>query len=582
MVDLKDEILNSEFKDRVLTILEYKEKQKDIIDGLKALLSYSENHLLLLNEEQIEKHGKELQDKKNIVVILSDIDLNDEEKIKLKVNFYERFVNIIRDNKLPIWLHVLLFSDIKNISLDSKFNLIELLSVGNALYDKGLADILRLTNIHKRLVLDYFENYVVAYVLAGSQVKGKSLESSDVDVFVVIDDTDVRRHTFEELKQKLYAIILQQAAQAKILSKSEKILHPQVYTLTEFWKSLSESNPVIITFLRDGIALYDRGMFIAWKLMLLKGIIKPSKESANQFFNFADLSIKNSIEKMNKTITDIIIEDLAVGMLSAAQAVIMDYGLLPPDPKETPEVLRNLFVSKNMLEDDYVKDLEYVWRLRKEYEHGIRKEFKYEEYLDVIKRAEKFIDRMRELKRIIDKENEIKEIESLINQYINIKNKLSLLFETSFDNLLNTKLSNIKDIILSIESRIKDYKNMQDLHYLKNEIINARNMLENIYIETINNLITKTMFALYDNRNKKEYLLSITKDKIYLVDGNNVYIYDYNGNKIGEMIKKDYIEQIYKELLSENISGINNKVINVLNRLFEDYTILKTSGSKAL
>ena len=582
MVDLKDEILNSEFKDRVLTILEYKEKQKDIIDGLKALLSYSENHLLLLNEEQIEKHGKELQDKKNIVVILSDIDLNDEEKIKLKVNFYERFVNIIRDNKLPIWLHALLFSDIKNISLDSKFNLIELLSVGNALYDKGLADILRLTNIHKRLVLDYFENYVVAYVLAGSQVKGKSLESSDVDVFVVIDDTDVRRHTFEELKQKLYAIILQQAAQAKILSKSEKILHPQVYTLTEFWKSLSESNPVIITFLRDGIALYDRGMFIAWKLMLLKGIIKPSKESANQFFNFADLSIKNSIEKMNKTITDIIIEDLAVGMLSAAQAVIMDYGLLPPDPKETPEVLRNLFVSKNMLEDDYVKDLEYVWRLRKEYEHGIRKEFKYEEYLDVIKRAEKFIDRMRELKRIIDKENEIKEIESLINQYINIKNKLSLLFETSFDNLLNTKLSNIKDIILSIESRIKDYKNMQDLHYLKNEIINARNMLENIYIETINNLITKTMFALYDNRNKKEYLLSITKDKIYLVDGNNVYIYDYNGNKIGEMIKKDYIEQIYKELLSENISGINNKVINVLNRLFEDYTILKTSGSKAL
>lgn len=33
-------------------------------------------------------------------------------------------------------------------------------------------------------------------------------------------------------------------------------------------------------------------------------------------------------------------------MVTAAQSVIMDYGILPPDPKETPEYLRKIFVEK--------------------------------------------------------------------------------------------------------------------------------------------------------------------------------------------------------------------------------------------
>ena len=71
------------------------------------------------------------------------------------------------------------------------------------LYDKGLLGAMRVTEIHKSLVLQKFEKYVVSYVLGGSLIRGEATKDSDVDVFVIINDTDVKRMPRLELKGKI-------------------------------------------------------------------------------------------------------------------------------------------------------------------------------------------------------------------------------------------------------------------------------------------------------------------------------------------------------------------------------------------
>ncbi|MDT7890585.1 MAG: hypothetical protein RQ869_00750 [Candidatus Nanopusillus sp.] len=576
MADLKDDILNSEYKDRVIGIMEFKEKKDNILSLLKELIYYSS---IMVREDLFEKYKREIEVYRHWVIILSDFDLNSEEKIKLKASFLEKYLQKIKNEKLDIWLHVLLIEDIKNIAMDSRFELLDLLAIGNAIYDKGIFEIFRLTSVHKKLIIDILQRYVVAYVLAGSQVKGRSVESSDVDVYVVIDDTDVKQHTFEELKIKLMDLIISKAMEAKILVNSNKELHPQVYTLTEFWLAMSESNPVIITFLRDGIPLYDRGMFIAWKQLLLKGIIKPSQEAANKYIIAAENALKEARNKLKNMINNLIIEDLAVAMVTSAQAVIMDYGLLPGDPKETPEMLKKLFVDRGILNMEYVNILSEVWKMRKDFEHGKVSEYKYEDLMKVFEKAEKFISEMKNIKQIIDKENEKKIIDNYILIYEELKVKFQDLFGIEYNNYVKEKMPIEHGGLENLENNIKNYKEKKydiiELEKLKELLLyhirNIRNLIENKREE----LLLRFKYSIIDKEKNKSYDLYLSKSKLYVVTENGIDVYDYNGNKIGTFNDLKYKEEMIKDISKEGLNYIDGNVIGVLNKIFKDYYISK-------
>ncbi len=576
MADLKDDILNSEYKDRVIGIMEFKEKKDNILNLLKELIYYSS---IIVREDLFEKYKREIEVYRHWVIILSDFDLNSEEKIKLKASFLEKYLQKIKNEKLDIWLHVLLIEDIKNIAMDSRFELLDLLAIGNAIYDKGIFEIFRLTSVHKKLIIDILQRYVVAYVLAGSQVKGRSVESSDIDVYVVIDDTDVKQHTFEELKIKLMDLIISKAMEAKILINSNKELHPQVYTLTEFWLAMSESNPVIITFLRDGIPLYDRGMFIAWKQLLLKGIIKPSQEAANKYIIAAENALKEARNKLKNMINNLIVEDLAVAMVTSAQAVIMDYGLLPGDPKETPEMLKKLFVDRGILSMEYVNILSEVWKMRKDFEHGKVSEYKYEDLMKVFEKAEKFISEMKNIKQIIDKENEKKIIDNYILIYEELKVKFQDLFGIEYNNYVKEKMPIEYGGLENLENNIKNYKEKKydiiELEKLKELLLyhirNIRNLIENKREE----LLLRFKYSIIDKEKNKSYDLYLSKSKLYIVTENGIDVYDYNGNKIGTFNDLKYKEEIIRDISKEGLNYIDSNVIGVLNKIFKDYYISK-------
>ena len=576
MVDLKDDILNSEYKDRVIGIMEFKEKNENINNLLKELIYYGS---IMVSDDLFEKYKREIEVYKHWIIILSDFDLSPEEKIKLKASFLEKYLQKIKNEKLDIWLDVLLIEDIKNIAMDSRFELLDLLSVGNIIYDKGIFEIFRLTSVHKKLIIDILQRYVVAYVLAGSQVKGRSVESSDVDIYVVIDDTDVKQHTFEELKIKLMDLIINKAMEAKILVNSNKELHPQVYTLTEFWLAMSESNPVIITFLRDGIPLYDRGMFISWKQLLLKGILKPSQEAANKYIIAAENALKDARNKLKNIINNLIIEDLAVAMVTSAQAVIMDSGLLPGDPKETPDMLKKLFVDRGILNIEYVNILSEVWKMRKDFEHGKVNEYKYEDLMNVFEKAEKFISEMKNIKQIIDKENEKKMMDNYILIYEELKTKFQDLFNVEYNNYVKEKMPIEYSGLENLENDIKNYKEKKydiiELEKLKESLLyhirNIRNLIENKREE----ILLRFKYSIIDKEKNKNYDLYLSKSKLYIATENEIEVYDYNGNKIGTFNDPKYGEEMIKDLSKDGLSYLDNNVIGLLNKIFKDYYISK-------
>ncbi len=166
-----------------------------------------------------------------------------EEKYKEIPKIKQSIINEINKIKTPqkIWLHIKTPVDIWEICLDSKFDLISAIAMSFPLYDTGFLGALRIAEIHKSLVLRKFERYVVSYVIGGSLVRGEAVPTSDVDVFIIINDTDVKRMPRVELKERLRSIIYQYVAEATSLAGVKNKLEPQIYLLTDFWEGVKDA-----------------------------------------------------------------------------------------------------------------------------------------------------------------------------------------------------------------------------------------------------------------------------------------------------------------------------------------------------
>ncbi len=331
-----------------------------------------------------------------------------EEKFKEISKVKSELVKEAKEMKPKLWLNIFTPVDIWNFCLDGKYDIAEAIGMSFPLYDKGILGSLRVAQIHKSLVLRKFEKYVTSYVIGGSLVRGETKKTSDVDVFVVIDDTDVKRMPRLELKEKLRAIIYSYIMEAGELAGVRNKLNVQVYILTEFWESVKDAHPVMFTFIRDGIPLYDRGTFMPWKLLLKMGKIKPSPEAIDMFMSMGD----KLSESVKRRLLDIVMGDIYWGVITPSQALLMLYGLPPPNIYETVSEMRRIFVEKEkMLEKKYADILENIAiKYYKGYEHEKIKEVKGEEVDKLLKDAEDYMKRLKELREEIEKRTQEKTV----------------------------------------------------------------------------------------------------------------------------------------------------------------------------
>lgn len=351
--------------------------------------------------EEDENIPKEICDTKLIhaIMIMPEEQYKNLNKIKPEV------VKIAKESGENLWVHIKTAEvDMWNYGLDSKFEFLDAVAASYPLHDKGFLGALRVASIHKNLVLNWLNvgriRYVATYAIGGSLVRGTADETSDVDTFVIIDDTDVKRMSKIELLEKLRGkIVYEYVKEATALAGVKNILNVQVYLLTDFWQNVKDAHPVMFTFIRDGIPLFDRGTFIPWKRLLQMGKIKPSPESIDLYMKEGDRT-EDIIKR--RQLDNMV--DVYFGVVTPTQAMMMLAGHAPPVPKTIVQEVKKVLVEKEKLMTlTDLKTLEKVVKLYKDYEHGTLKEISGNEIDSLLKEGMEYIKRMKELREKLEK-----------------------------------------------------------------------------------------------------------------------------------------------------------------------------------
>ena len=350
----------------------------------------------------------------NVLVLIDDNDLKKMSSDELHEKVQKIAFELAKPIDKDLYPQILLLSNLWQQCYDAKYEPLQMIAMSAIVYDTGMLQAVKIAEVHKSMVLKKFEKYIVSYVLSGSVTQGKANKDSDVDVFVVIDDTDVKKMTRVELQDKLRAIIVGMGMEAGQMTGIQNKINIQVYILTSFWENVKDANPTIFTLLRHGVPFYDRGVFMPWKQLLEMGRIKPSPEAIDMFMQ----SGSQFMERIYMKIRDIVMEDLFWALLTPSQAALMMYGVPPPTPKEACAVMTDILVKKEkLLEPEYVKTLEQVLKTRKDLEHGIRRKVTGKEMDEMVTKADKYLKRIDKLfKEIEDK----KQGEQVLNMYESI------------------------------------------------------------------------------------------------------------------------------------------------------------------
>ena len=343
------------------------------------------------------------KDKINVLVLIDDTDSKKMSKLELKDKLTSIMVNMGKEIDKNLKPQIIILSELWQNCYDGKNDMLQLIALSAPIFDRGMLAAVKIAEVHKTMVLKKFEKYIVSYVLAGSLVQGRATPTSDIDVWIVIDDTDVKKMTRAELKDKLRAIIIGMGIEAGELTGIKNKLNIQVYILTDFWDNLREANPIIFTLLRDGVPFYDRGIFMAWKQLLKMGKIKPSPEAIDMFMGSGEQMLK----RVELKLKDIGMEDIYYAILTPSQAALMLHGVPPPAPKETATLMREIFVQKEkLLEEKFIKILEKVIDTRKAIEHGEKKEITGKEVDELLGESHKYLKRIKRLFTQIEKMKE--------------------------------------------------------------------------------------------------------------------------------------------------------------------------------
>ena len=359
-----------------------------------------------------QEEGKKIDKNQiNVLVLVDDSDSKKMSKQELRDKLTSIIGSIAGEIDKNIVPQTVILSELWQNCYDGKYEVLQIIALSAPVFDNGMLQAIKIAEVHKTMVLKKFEKYIVSYVLAGSLIQGRATKTSDIDVWIVIDDTDVKKMTRVELKDKLRAIIIGMGIEAGEVTGIRNKLNIQVYILTDFWDSLKEANPIIFTLLRDGVPFYDRGIFMPWKQLLKMGKIKPSAEAIDMFMSSGEQMLRRVQFKLN----DIGMEDTYYAILTPSQAALMMHGVAPPAPKETAELMRDIFVKKEkLLEEKYIQILEKNIQVRKDIEHGVKKELSGKEVDELLKDGEAYLKRINRLFTQIEK---IKEEKDMINLY---------------------------------------------------------------------------------------------------------------------------------------------------------------------
>lgn len=208
-------------------------------------------------------------------------------------------------------------------------------------------------------LIEKFKRTVKSVVVFGSTARGAAKKESDIDIFVILDDTKIEKEIPAEIKDRIWNEILNIAKDISSLIAVQSFMF-----ITEFWESLRVAEPVTLAVLRDGIPVFDVGVFMPAKRMLQRGNIPTTREAvdkkitaAPQFVEYAESRVKSAAHYMEQA------------MAAAGNAVLMFIGRVPQNKEKVPDELEEYFVKENLLEKKYVEEARSIIKFAKDIEH---------------------------------------------------------------------------------------------------------------------------------------------------------------------------------------------------------------------
>ncbi|MFW5852480.1 MAG: nucleotidyltransferase domain-containing protein [Nanoarchaeota archaeon] len=552
------------------------EKFDDYIQGV-ALLPDRKDESGKLDTETI-----------NTFVLIDDSDSKKMSKIELKVKLGKILENIATDVDKKIKVDTVLLSELWQACYDQKLEMINIVSTCAPVFDKGILSAVKISEVHKSMTLKKFEKYIVSYCIAGAFTKGRITQQSDIDVFVVIDDTDVKKMTRAELKDKLRTIIISMGYEAKQITGVNRDFHIQVYILTDFWDNLKEANPVIFDLLRDGIPLYDRGIFMPWKQLLLMGKIRPSEEAIDMFMSSGE-QIQGRIKYKLK---EIAMEDIFLSIQTPSQAALMTYGLPPPAPKETPKVMEEIFVKKEkILEKKYVDILTEIIKTRKDIEHGVLKNISGSKIDDLLKKSEDYLSRIKALFKEIEAQKNIASINELHDSAVTavrdsiIASGIDSVKEENMQSLFKNHLIDTgilpHSVFSTFKKIIKAKSNFESGKLSKNEVVKIKKEYNTFIKELVEYIQRKRAKDIDRSKIRIKYgnkfgEVIVFGRKAYVVhdldaEEREVSVSKLDGSGALQEIKKSSMEELEEELSKNAIFDrifIKEKLFESLKKIF--------------
>ncbi len=276
-------------------------------------------------------------------------------------------------------------------------------AIGKALKKFSVEARLKIAEEFKKKVLEKFGDFVKTIIIWGSVTRGDVSAKSDVDIYIIFDDTKYSLKDFNRVRDKIDDDLYE------IAKKVDKRIHIQpIIALTEFIDGLRHSHPLFINIVREGFAIYDTGFFIPMRKLLEWGKFPLTKEAAIVRIE----NVPEYIERAKRMKARIVAVDVYHTILDSTQGLLMYLGINPPAPKITARYVREHLVKAGLLTEEDAKLVEDVVKFYKGVDHGEIKEISGKELDEWIKKAEEYYKKIQKIFSALDakqKEKDVKE-----------------------------------------------------------------------------------------------------------------------------------------------------------------------------
>ena len=200
-----------------------------------------------------------------------------------------------------------------------------------------------------------FNKLIKSVVLFGSTAKNATVQGSDIDIILIIDDVAIN---WDEELISWYRTELDKVVRRNPYKKS---LHINTIKLSTWWDDLMRGDPMIINVIRYGESMIDfGGFFEPLKFLLLKGKIRSTPEAVYSCLQRAPTHfLRSKTSELNA------IEGLYWAMVDSSHAALISRNILPPSPEHIPINLKETFVAEKSLDMKYAmwyRDLLYLYK----------------------------------------------------------------------------------------------------------------------------------------------------------------------------------------------------------------------------